>query len=56
MQIGKDYKILLAPISLASIRKLENTRCQKGLGETGAPMPSWWDYKLTYPFFFSIVV
>ena len=37
-QIAKYNKILLDPISVESIRKCENARCQQGLGETRTPM------------------
>lgn len=40
---GSTARYHLTPIRTATVKMLENIKCWRGWGQTGAPVHSWWD-------------
>ena len=49
MQIKTTIRYHLIPVRMAIVKKSTNNKCQRGCGEKGMLLHSWWECKLIQP-------
>ena len=49
MQIKTTMRYHLTPVTMVTIKKSTNSKCQRGCGEVGTLLNCWWECKLVQP-------